>query len=262
MTLCALSLCVLILISSSSFATLINYVDVSGTNVNYTGISEDPTRSTLPGPAGSLPKFGQPSGGDSLSFPALSFYTDSSGGGGDTADSKFTTTIKTKNSSLGITNVSFTEWGDYKLIRVSLQSNPKVEVNAVGWVTVEEVNGAAISPFVVIPNLSGAQFDNTYNLTGSQLQSGPPVLQSWNGSLSFDVAQALHDHGYKTGLATKVLLSLDNTLLSISDANTLDAYIAKKGVTLTTTTVDVPEPSTLILLAMGVLGLGIWWRKN
>jgi hypothetical protein len=262
MTFCALSLCVLLLNSSSSFGTLIPYLDVPGTTVNYTLISEDPTRSTLPGPAGALPHFGQPTGGDTLSFPSLSFYTDSSGGGGDTADSKFLTTIRTKNPLSGISNVSFTEWGDYKLIRTSLQSNPSVEVNAIGWVTVEEVNGASISPFIVIPSLSGAQFDNTYHLTGSQLQTGPPLLQSWNGSLNFDVAQALRDHGYNSGLATKVLFSLDNSLLSLSDANTLDAYIAKKGVTLTTTTVRVPEPSTLILLAMGLLGLGIWWRKN
>lgn len=126
----------------------------SGANVNYTLISENPTRSTLPGPAGSLPQFGQPAGGDALSFPSLSFYTDSSGGGGDTADSKFLTTISTNNSLSGITNVSFTEWGDYKLIRTSLQSDPSVEANAIGWVTVEEVNGASISPFIIIPNLS------------------------------------------------------------------------------------------------------------
>lgn len=87
------------------------------------------------------------------------------------------------------------------------------------------------------------------------------MLQPWNGSLNFDVAQALRDNGY-SGYATKVLFSLDNSLLSLSDENTLDAYIAKKGVTLTTTTVTVPEPGTLILLAMGVLGLGLWRRKN
>jgi hypothetical protein len=260
LVLCALALCALQLFSPFAYGTLITYSDVSGANVTYSSITEEPTRSTSPGPIGALPNFGQPAGGDSLSFPALSFLTNASGGSSDTADSKLSMIISSKNNSTGISEISLSELGDYKLVRNTTASDPLVEVSAIGWIKVLEINGSAITPFYV-PNASGDQFDKEYHLSGSQLKSSP-LLTQWSGSLDFKVAQALRNHGYDTGYATKVSFVLDNSLLSITDANAVNAYIAKKDVILTTTTVDAPEPSVLVMLAAAALGFVVWKRKK
>jgi hypothetical protein len=252
-----LSLCAVQLLTSLAYGTIINYSDVSGTTVKYTNISEDPTRSTSPGPDNPLPLFGQPTGGNSLSFPLQSFYTQSPFGGfADTGDSNFKTTISTKSDTSGISTVVLYESGDYKLLRTNTNSDPLNIVNATGFLTITEVNGANITPFVI-----NSQFNNEYHLTGSNLTTNP-LLVPWTGSLVFNVSQALVQHGYQAGsFATEAILSFDNSLLSMSDENSY-AYIRKKGASLTTTTIDIPEPSALILLSMGLLGLGMYSRKK
>jgi PEP-CTERM motif len=257
MTLCALSLCVLPIFSSLAYGTLISYSDVSGAHVTYSDIQEVPSRLSIPTSLDSLPVFGQPTGGDTLGFPDLSFKAQSAGGSFDLADSKLSMTITSKNNTPGLSTVAVAfELGDYTLVRSTLTSDPSAEAKAIGWVTVEEINGVAISPFVVVPNLSGTQFDDLFHLTGTQTSA---LALPWSGSMSFDVTSALRNNGYLTGFATKVSLSLDNSLLAISDANSA-SYIQKKGASITV--VPVPEPSVLVMLAIGVLGLGIWRRKN
>jgi hypothetical protein len=206
------------------------------------------------------PVFGQPTGGDTLGFPDLSFKAQSAGGSFDLADSKLSMTITAKNNTPGLSSVAVAfELGDYSLIRSTLTSDPSAEAKAIGWVTVEEINGAPISPFVVIPNLSGTQFDDLFHLTGTQTSA---LAIPWSGSLNFDITDAIRDAGYKTGYATKVSLSFDNSLLAISDANSA-SYIQKKGASITVDPVNpVPEPSVLAMLAIGVLGMGIWRRKK
>jgi hypothetical protein len=258
MVLCALSLCLLPFISSLAYGTLISYSDVSGTHVNYTDIQEDPTRLSVPVSSNPPPTFGQPTGSDSLGFPNLAFKAASAGGIFDLADSKLSMTITAKSNTPGISSVSLTEFGDYSLVGSALNPLPSAEAKAIGWVTVEEINGAPISPFIVIPNLSGAQFDELFQLTGSQTSV---LSMPWSGSLNFNVTDAIRDAGYRNGFATKVSLSLDNSLLAKSDAESA-AYIQKKGVTISVDPVRVPEPSILVMLAIGVLGLGFWGRKN
>jgi hypothetical protein len=257
MTICALSFCVLPIISSLAYGTLISYSDVSGTHVDYTDIQEVPSRLSIPTSLDSPPVFGQPTGGDTLSFPDLSFKAQSAGGSFDLADSKLSMTITAKNNTPGLSTVAVAfEFGDYTLVRSTLTSDPSAEAKAIGWVTVEEINGAPISPFVVVPNLSGTQFDDLFHLTGTQTSA---LAIPWSGSLSFDVTDAIRNAGYKTGYATKVSLSLDNSLLAISDASS-GSYIQKKGASITVDT--VPEPSVIIMLALGLLGLGVWRRKS
>lgn len=251
---CALVVCAVAILSTRAHGDLIPYAPVSGVHFDFTNIQEDPTRLSVPVSAEPVPKFGQPTGGDTLSFPALAFKS-SATGGMDFADSKLSMTISSK-TSLGIQSVVFSEFGDYTLARASTSSNPFAEAKAIGWVTVEEVNGLAISPFIVIPSLAGTQFDNQYNLSTGDLWD---VAVSWNGSLNFDVAQAVLNE-YGSGVATKVSFVLDNALFTQADTQGL-AYIAKKGVSFTV--VPVPEPSTLVLLGMAAFGLvGYVWRKR
>lgn len=251
-----LSLCLLSCISSWAFGNIITYSDVIGPNVNYTAISEEPTRSTSPGPNNPLPAFGQPVGGDSLSFPFLqSFYTESPfGGNADTCDSNLKMTISAKSGVSGISMITFSEAGDYKLLRTDLSSNPVAQVDATGFLLITEVNGSPITPISIQPS-----FDHQYNLTDGNLATNP-LLTPWSGTLVFDVNQALAQHGI-TGYATQAYLSLDDSLLSTSDADSY-SYIRKKQVSLTTTTVSVPEPGVWAMLAITALGLGIWRRKN
>ena len=260
MTLCALSLCVLQLISSwASGTTIYDYANVSGTNVNYTYISEEPTRSTLPGPAGPLPKFGQPIGGDSLLFPLQTFYTKSVGLASDTCDSNLKMTISSTGNSLGIDKVTLNESGDYELLRlISTSDDPLAKVTAHGHLTVMKVNGQTeINGNSVIFDIY-RNFDQEFHLSGSDV-----ITPDWDGLLNFDVDQALQEQSYyQPGFhVTEAVFSLDNILNSMSEANS-QSKIIKKTAYLTTTTIEVPEPSTLVMLFMGVLGLGIWWRKR
>ena len=262
----ALILSLIAFISPRAFADLISYPNVYGTCVTYTDIQEDPTRLAVPTSSESPPTFGQPTGSDSLGFPNLAFKAASAGGGFDLGDSKLSMTISALNgvatpcivqvvSCPGISDVTLTEFGDYSLTRSASTSDPTAEAKAIGWVTVEAIDGQPISPFVVIPSLSGAQFDNLFQLTGSQNSS---LATPWSGTLVFNVAQALKDKGY-TGCATELSFSLDDTLEAMSDASSA-SLIEKKGVIITTD--PVPEPSLLLLVASGTVALGMWRRKR
>ncbi|MGD0516868.1 MAG: PEP-CTERM sorting domain-containing protein [Thermoguttaceae bacterium] len=167
-------------------------------------------------------------------------------------------TINAKNNTQGISEIKFSELGDYTLARITLTADPSAEVKAIGWITVEEINGVSISPFVVVPNLSGAQFDNLFNLA----TDSKSITTNWSGILDFDITDAIRDKGYTTGYATKVSLSITNTLTASSDADSAALIEKGVGVNLAVATVNVPEPSTLIMLLIGALGLGIWRRNK
>lgn len=255
-TLFSLTLCAFQVFSSLANGSIISYTDVSGANVTYSNIQENPTRLSIPVSADSAPVFGKPTGGDSLLFPDLAFKASSVGGGFDLADSKFSTTIKTNSSTKGITKVTLSEIGDYSLIRTVLNSTPSVEAKAIGWLSIEAINGSPITP-IVIPSVSGAQFDNVFQLSANQSKlTGAP----WAGTLNFDVIAAMQQHGLQ-GLVTQASLSLGNSLLATSDANSA-GNIQKTYVSITTLTQDVPEPSTLTLLGLGCLGLVLYFRKK
>jgi hypothetical protein len=256
MPLCALSLCFLLFSSSWVYGTIISYSDVSGVNVNYSGISEDPTRSTSPGPDNPLPKFGQPTGGDLLSFLLMqSFNTKSPfGGNADICDSNLRiNSISTKNNNTGISTIVFSESGDYELARtINSSSEPLALVKGMGFLLVTAINGHDPGAVIEIK----PTFVHEFHLASGDLVD----TDTWTGSLVFDVGQALLDN-HITGYATAVELSLDNRLTSMSDASSY-SDIKKKEVYLNTTTIEAPEPSTFIMLAMAFFGLGIWRRKK
>ena len=125
----------------------------------------------------------------------------------------------------------------------------QVSVSNTVFVTILEVDGIGIAPIplqdtmVFSPNADG-----DFNLDDDR---GVGVI--WEGDLSMDVRGELDTLGI-TGDATKVLLSLDNTLFAMSEAGSV-AFIAKKQLGGLAITVVVPEPSTAVLVGFGLVGL-------
>src|SRR5262249_7106648 len=81
-----------------------------------------------------------------------------------------------------------------------------------------------------------------------------PAAQ-WNGMVTFDI-DALLASQQIVGQATKILLTLDNSLYATSEAGTF-ATIKKKdfeGITIIVDT-NVPEPASVAFVAVGGLAL-------
>ena len=77
--------------------------------------------------------------------------------------------------------------------------------------------------------------------------------------VNFDLAGALSKAGI-SGYASKVSLSLDNTLNTQAQANAF-AYISKKEITIAANPAAVPEPGTWVLLATAGCA-GLFWLKR
>ncbi|NLE37820.1 MAG: PEP-CTERM sorting domain-containing protein [Pirellulaceae bacterium] len=222
-----------------------SYGDLSGINVVYQNITESTETDDKA-------LFGTPSvSADSLVFSPGSFSASATGAGGiDLTDGQLGTTIMAVQDRR-IEMIRFAESGDYSLYGVGTASTA-VQVGAILHVRVEEVEGLAINPVTFSTEMSFNPSDGTYNLIDD-----PGLAKGWNGGVEFDVTAALDLMGFG-GKATKVYMTLDNTLAAMSEAGT-SAYIKKKdlgGVTLTTVVDNViPEPSSLLLLVLGALSL-------
>ncbi len=246
--------------------TTISYSNVSGASVDYTDIKETPQRWTSSSTAASIPVFGQPSGGDALTFNKLSFSVSASGSGSfDVADSKLSMTVSA-DAADGLAKLVFSEFGDYSLVRAVSASSPSVSYAATGWVTITEisVNGTAVSGLgISVAGTSGLTFsqENITLATGDNMDIG----KSWSGTLSFDLAGALAAAGYKNAVVTEAELVLDNTLSAIADEYSV-AYIAKKGVTLSGLTVNssqnVPEPLTSAAILLSLVAFGAYAQRR
>src|SRR3989440_5317494 len=199
-------------------AAPINYGNFNGTNVMYLGVTED--SSTDP-----TPLFGPPTvTNDSLSFNPVSFGATATGAGGvDLTDGTLKSTIMTVGTKR-IHKVSFAEAGDYTFAGAIGTTATAASVGTSFFLQVVELDGVGVAPITFTGNMTFTPSGGTFDFVNDP--HGPAVL--WSGSVAFDIDSLLATHNPPiTGQATKILLSLDNSLNATSEAGTA-ALIKKK----------------------------------
>lgn len=227
-----------------------------GDDVWYVGVSE----SNIEGSGGSdgmtAELFGAPTiNGDIIDFNPKNFQaeveTQSGENTSEIVDGQLSFMIVAKPGQV-IDNVQFNEAGDTTLIALGA-AEAFSSVSANFFVDVVEVDG---QPLGEILNLDDAL---TFGPSDGDFEIGvdgsPNFNTAWSGSVQMDLQQALIDNDidFQFG-ATKVNITLDNTLVAAaSDGGS--AFIKKKDFDGVTITVNVPEPGSVALVLLGVVGL-------
>jgi hypothetical protein len=192
--------------------------------------------------------------GNSLVFspdPEVFKASSSNGGAPDLTDGTLILMI-VANAGSSIPGVAFSESGSVELTGPGGIGTFASAAAAV-FIDILEVDGVGIDPvkgdFVMSVSPSGG----TYNLA----EDGPsPLEQTWTGSLLVDINQMLADAGI-TGVATKVGVSMDNTLAALSESET-SSLVNKADLSITV----VPEPGCLALAFLASAGFLLSLRKH
>jgi hypothetical protein len=199
------------------------------------------------------PLFGAPNiSGDSLDFDPVGFSASATGASGnDITDGNLKFDIVAKPGKY-LTNVQFAEAGDATLAGFGTDAT-FVSVTAMLFIDIEEVDGVAITPVNVMASMAFTP-SGAYDLA-THGGGGPLFSTGWSGSVTIDLLQALTDNNvpFVNG-ATRVTFNLDNTLTALSEAGT-SSLIAKKDFDGLTVTANVPEPGSLALASLALLGL-------
>ena len=227
-------------------AAPIVYGDYAGSTVDFVGVQEE--SSTDPGQG----LFGAPNVvGDALDFDPQAFAASTSGPAADITDSNLQFMVQAK-TNVGITSITFSEAGDTTL--AGLSGEAQTTVGTTLFVDILEVN---IGGFVTPVSLSSGPLSMTFSPQDSWLLSVDGAgSEGWTGSIFVDLGPILAANSI-VGTATKVSVSLDNTLSAASVQGT-SAFIQKKdadGLIITIDTFEIPEPSTLAFVLAGLAGI-------
>jgi hypothetical protein len=231
-------LAIVLFISTLSFA--IDYGDFVGNTLWFVGVGETEGY------------FGAPQViGDSIIFSPQDFAVETIDGGIDYKNGHMWMTFLAKPGK-DIDSIEIEEYGDYSLFGLGTE-NTYVEVSALATIRIEQVEG------VDLVNPLEFQFEMLYKKSSDafwddgkfDLINDGAGAELWEGELNINVDQLLVDAGL-VGKATKIYFTMDNILFAQSENGTI-AQIEKKSVG--GFVVTVPEPSTVLLLGLGCLGL-------
>jgi hypothetical protein len=243
-------------ICQPSIGASINYGDFSGNNVDFIDVTEssqDP-----------LPLYGSPTvSGDALSFSPQQFSASSASSVpvSDTTDGQLTFMVMAKNGQ-AITDISFEEGGALNVTGLAAATDDTyVDVSAVGFITVTEVDGVGVNPLAIPINLL-FNFGVGGNGTWRRDSEGAVNGFRWTGDEQIDITQALINAGRNVQFgATKLNINLDNILFAQSEP-VGSAFIDKKLFLKIGTTIPIPEPGCLILAGCGAVGLAVTLRRR
>jgi len=244
---CVAMLAVMAFAPMTATAGMFSWGDIAGTDVMFLNVSESNAETTtlfapMPGTGGPIVA------GNSLHLDPQNFSSQSQNNSADLIDSTLSTVIMAGPGSV-LNSVSISELGDYSLGGL-VGGQASAEVGAAFFWTVLEVDNMAVSMATQATNLilgtgagpNGGQYDRPAD-------DGTAVI--WNGVANIDLAGFLASQQV-SGAVTKLRLVFDNTLQTSAD-DVSSAFIKKKSVDII---VDadpmVPEPSTALLLGLGL----------
>jgi len=242
----------------------INYGSHTGTTVSYIDVTEDTTTGD------DLPLFGAPIfSADSIDFNPVGFDASAAGDGGNDNTGARLTFMVTSHPGNAINNISFHEAGQATLSGAGTDATSAL-VTADGTLTINEVDGAAITPIVRPISLSFTPSGGDYLLTTDG--GGLPFFNTaWAGSLGVNVAGILTAEAVPFTLgASKISIDLVNTLTAASEAGT-HSLISKEdfgGISIAVNQPgggggpEIPEPNALVLAGLGCWVVGVLGRRR
>ena len=234
----SLALTIMLMLCASAGAASMNYGTFVGSTVMYIDVTE--TANSL---GDEVPLYGAPTlFGNKLDFDPAGFSATATDGSLDITAGQLNFTLMGL-PGVAITNILFSESGDYSLMGNGGAATQVIYGIAVASVTVLEVDGVAlVSPV----NLAFASDSDAAALTGMGVVAIP-----WDLGIPYDVNAALTTAGvdFNSG-ATKIKIAVNNTLGANSKPST-GAFIAKLDFMIDVET--IPEPTTVLLAIFGLL---------
>ncbi len=263
-----LVLAILVAYAQTAFAGTIDYTGPStvpafpgmtgwmGSTVWYAGVSESNSATES--------RFGAPVSisGNAIDFNPMNFEASSTGNASQITDSQLNFMVVGMSGNV-IDNLQFSEAGDTTLFAFA-PDNAFTSVTADIFVDVVALDGVPVG-FPV--NITGSM---TFTPSGGDFQIGvdgsPSFNTIWSGSVLIDLESELALQGIDKGVdysfgATKLNVAIDNTLTAASSGGG-SAFIKKKDFDGLTVTSNVPEPTSLLLAALGlVAGVAVRRRR-
>jgi hypothetical protein len=224
-------------------AALINYGDFPAPPVVFQQVTE--SSGTDP-----VPLYGAPTPFiTGLDFTPTSFVSSATGGAADITDGQLNFGVMglPGGPPVGINSMNLFEAGDYTLVGAGTPSTA-VFAGAIIRVTVTQVNGVNVVPFD-LPTSNAS--------VGFSLPGNAGIVQPWSLGLGINIA-GLMPAGQT---ATKVSVSINNSLISTSQPGTV-AFIAKKDFRIVLNPGgNIPEPGTFMLAGLCSM-IGLVYRRT
>ncbi|MEN0110975.1 MAG: PEP-CTERM sorting domain-containing protein [Planctomycetota bacterium] len=227
----------------------------AGTDVWYAGVTESNTQ----GPGDTTAQlFGAPATvtGNAIDFNPQGFEASvtasSPGFASEIVDSQLSFMVVALPGKV-IDNLQFTEAGDTTLAGLPTSTLTKTTVTNEIFIDVLEVDGTPLNAVVNLQgNMTFTPSAGDYTLADDGDGVSPTFATDWSGVADIDIAAGLTAAGFDfIAGATKINVTLDNTLTATA-VNGESSFIRKKDFDGLTVTSNIPEPTTLALLAFGV----------